>query len=237
MREDTFQASVQLRINLDVCLQKVREPSSPRSDVVRMRLLRRLVLYPLQYVRIARGHPLTRLTPLYVTFQLVVFRFPTSPSRSWSSMVACSNPSLAFSNCSWETLSAPPYSVPTGPSTLAVSRLHGNDTQIASQHNIPLATDAGLYLPQLGVVNAYVLADGSLSPEFNQAVGIFLIAWMIVTCLFILGMSLLRPFPSLHQLTDRIHRRTKIFRGGAIHSGLHCVVSHVPCDLAIHRSA
>jgi hypothetical protein len=73
--------------------------------------------------------------------------------------------------------------------------------------DIPLATDAGLYLPQLGVVNAYVLADGSLSPQFNQAVGIFLIAWMIVTLLFVLGMFLPLPpppFPSLHQLTRSI---------------------------------
>jgi hypothetical protein len=42
-------------------------------------------------------------------------------------------------------------------------------------------------MPQLGVGAAYTLADGSLSPQFNQAVGIFLIAWMIVTWLFVLG--------------------------------------------------
>jgi hypothetical protein len=104
--------------------------------------------------------------------------------------------------------------------------------------DIPLPTDAGLYLPQLGVVNAYVLADGSLSPQFNQAVGIFLIAWMIVTLLFVLGMFLPLPhFPVCINSPDRFHRRTTIFRSGAIHSGVHCVVSLVPCYLAIHRSA
>ena len=48
---------VHFRTNLDVCLQKVRQPSASRSDVVRMRFLCRLVLYPLQCVSIARRSP------------------------------------------------------------------------------------------------------------------------------------------------------------------------------------
>ncbi len=49
------------------------------------------------------------------------------------------------------------------------------------------SSDGGLFLPALGVVQAYTLADGSLSPEFDQAIGIYLISWMIVTWLFTIG--------------------------------------------------
>lgn len=48
-------------------------------------------------------------------------------------------------------------------------------------------TYGGLYLPAFGVIEAYTLADGTISPQFNQAVGIYLIAWMMVTMLFFVG--------------------------------------------------
>ncbi|GAA5838807.1 hypothetical protein JCM11251_006745 [Rhodosporidiobolus azoricus] len=48
-------------------------------------------------------------------------------------------------------------------------------------------TFAGLYLPDLGVAAAYTLADGSLDPQFSQAVGLYLIMWMMVTIVFIIG--------------------------------------------------
>ncbi|KAM0789791.1 hypothetical protein ACM66B_006643 [Microbotryomycetes sp. NB124-2] len=48
-------------------------------------------------------------------------------------------------------------------------------------------TYAGLYLPALGVAQAYLLEDGSLSPQFTQAVGLYLIMWMMVTIIFIIG--------------------------------------------------
>ncbi|EIW66210.1 hypothetical protein TREMEDRAFT_65818 [Tremella mesenterica DSM 1558] len=38
-----------------------------------------------------------------------------------------------------------------------------------------------------GVIQAYQNADGTMKPEFNQAVGLYMMAWMMVTILFILG--------------------------------------------------
>ncbi|ORY28181.1 GPR1/FUN34/yaaH family-domain-containing protein [Naematelia encephala] len=38
-----------------------------------------------------------------------------------------------------------------------------------------------------GVITAYTETDGTLSPQFNQAIGLYLMAWMMVTILFILG--------------------------------------------------
>ncbi|KAL7418263.1 hypothetical protein Q5752_006719 [Cryptotrichosporon argae] len=48
-------------------------------------------------------------------------------------------------------------------------------------------TYGALYLPAFGVITAYTEADGSISPEFNQAIGLYLMAWMMVTILFIIG--------------------------------------------------
>ncbi|KAK4052951.1 hypothetical protein OIO90_004075 [Microbotryomycetes sp. JL221] len=48
-------------------------------------------------------------------------------------------------------------------------------------------TYAGLYLPALGVAQAYLLPDGTLDPQFNQAIGLYLIMWMMVTIVFIIG--------------------------------------------------
>ncbi|POY70521.1 hypothetical protein BMF94_6435 [Rhodotorula taiwanensis] len=45
-------------------------------------------------------------------------------------------------------------------------------------------TYAALYLPAFGVIQAYTLADGSISPELNQAIGLYLIVWMMVTIMF-----------------------------------------------------
>lgn len=44
-----------------------------------------------------------------------------------------------------------------------------------------------MYLPAFGVVSAYTLADGTLSPEFNEAMGLFFIAWMVVTTLLLIA--------------------------------------------------
>lgn len=38
-----------------------------------------------------------------------------------------------------------------------------------------------------GVAQAYTLADGSLSSEFTQAIGLYLIMWMMVTIFFMIG--------------------------------------------------
>jgi len=46
---------------------------------------------------------------------------------------------------------------------------------------------AGLFLPSLGVVDAYILPNGKLSPQFDQAVGIFLFAWMMISVIFLIG--------------------------------------------------
>ncbi|GFZ46979.1 hypothetical protein JCM24511_04205 [Saitozyma sp. JCM 24511] len=48
-------------------------------------------------------------------------------------------------------------------------------------------TYGALYLPAFGVITAYQNPDGSLRPEFNQAIGLYLMAWMMVTVLFIIG--------------------------------------------------
>ncbi|KAM0747620.1 hypothetical protein T439DRAFT_317713 [Meredithblackwellia eburnea MCA 4105] len=48
-------------------------------------------------------------------------------------------------------------------------------------------TYGALYLPAFGVISAYTLPDGTLSPQFSQAIGLYLIAWFIVTMLFIIG--------------------------------------------------
>jgi len=48
-------------------------------------------------------------------------------------------------------------------------------------------TFGALYLPAFGVAAAYTNPDGTIRPEFSQAVGIFCMIWMVVTILFILG--------------------------------------------------
>ncbi|GAA5876555.1 hypothetical protein JCM3774_003137 [Rhodotorula dairenensis] len=48
-------------------------------------------------------------------------------------------------------------------------------------------TYAALYLPAFGVAQAYTLADGSLSSEFTQAIGLYLIMWMMVTIFFMIA--------------------------------------------------
>ncbi|RXK37007.1 hypothetical protein M231_05714 [Tremella mesenterica] len=48
-------------------------------------------------------------------------------------------------------------------------------------------TYGAIYLPAFGVIQAYQNADGTMKPEFNQAVGLYMMAWMMVTILFILG--------------------------------------------------
>ncbi|GAA5981006.1 hypothetical protein JCM10908_003949 [Rhodotorula pacifica] len=48
-------------------------------------------------------------------------------------------------------------------------------------------TYAALYLPAFGVAQAYTLANGSLSPQFNQAIGLYLIVWMMVTIFFMIA--------------------------------------------------
>ncbi|KAL8280250.1 hypothetical protein RQP46_007364 [Phenoliferia psychrophenolica] len=48
-------------------------------------------------------------------------------------------------------------------------------------------TYGALYLPAFGVAAAYTLPDGSLSPQFEQAIGLYLISWFIVTMLFVIG--------------------------------------------------
>ncbi|RSH89816.1 hypothetical protein EHS25_001802 [Saitozyma podzolica] len=40
-------------------------------------------------------------------------------------------------------------------------------------------TYRALYLPAFGVITAYQNADGSLRPQLNQAIGLYLMAWMI----------------------------------------------------------
>ncbi|KAF7972482.1 hypothetical protein HWV62_17912 [Athelia sp. TMB] len=44
----------------------------------------------------------------------------------------------------------------------------------------------GLFLPALGVTAAYTV-DGVLSPQYSQAVGLYLWSWFVVTVLFIIG--------------------------------------------------
>ncbi|KAF8510798.1 FUN34 transmembrane protein [Hysterangium stoloniferum] len=41
-----------------------------------------------------------------------------------------------------------------------------------------------LYWPGSGILDAYVLADGGVSPQLESALGIYLITWFIVTFLF-----------------------------------------------------
>ncbi|GAA5960161.1 hypothetical protein JCM8115_002532 [Rhodotorula mucilaginosa] len=48
-------------------------------------------------------------------------------------------------------------------------------------------TYAALYLPAFGVAQAYTLPDGSISPEFSQAIGLYLIVWMMVTIFFMIA--------------------------------------------------
>ncbi|KAF7979174.1 hypothetical protein HWV62_43445 [Athelia sp. TMB] len=43
-----------------------------------------------------------------------------------------------------------------------------------------------LFLPALGVTAAYTV-DGVLSPQYSQAVGLFLWCWFVVTMLFVIG--------------------------------------------------
>ncbi|KAF8321971.1 GPR1/FUN34/yaaH family-domain-containing protein [Cantharellus anzutake] len=45
----------------------------------------------------------------------------------------------------------------------------------------------GIYLPDIGVMAAYKLKDGGLSPQYYQALGIFLIAWMSLSIVFLIG--------------------------------------------------
>ncbi|KZP22787.1 hypothetical protein FIBSPDRAFT_1043370 [Athelia psychrophila] len=44
----------------------------------------------------------------------------------------------------------------------------------------------GIFLPQLGIAAAYTV-DGVVSPEFSQAIGLYLWSWFVVTMLFIFG--------------------------------------------------
>jgi len=48
-------------------------------------------------------------------------------------------------------------------------------------------TFGALYLPAFGVQAAYTNPDGTIMPQFNQAVGFYLIAWTMVTVLFMIG--------------------------------------------------
>jgi len=48
-------------------------------------------------------------------------------------------------------------------------------------------TLAGIFLPSLGVIDAYELPNGELSEQFGQAVGIFLFAWMMVSVVCVIG--------------------------------------------------
>lgn len=43
---------------------------------------------------------------------------------------------------------------------------------------------AMIYLPGSGIIASYTLKDGSISPMFNQALGIWLWSWFILTVLF-----------------------------------------------------
>jgi succinate-acetate transporter protein len=46
---------------------------------------------------------------------------------------------------------------------------------------------AMIMLPGSGIVAAYTLPDGTLNPEFNQAVAIYLWAWFILTVIYTVG--------------------------------------------------
>ncbi|BGP30351.1 hypothetical protein JCM10296v2_002105 [Rhodotorula toruloides] len=48
-------------------------------------------------------------------------------------------------------------------------------------------TYAALYLPAFGVAQAYLRSDGTLDPSFNQAVGLYLLMWVLVDGSFVIG--------------------------------------------------
>ncbi|KAF8326981.1 GPR1/FUN34/yaaH family-domain-containing protein [Cantharellus anzutake] len=48
-------------------------------------------------------------------------------------------------------------------------------------------TYAGIFLPALGVIDAYVGPDGKIDDQFDQAVAIYLFAWMMVSLVFLVG--------------------------------------------------
>lgn len=41
-----------------------------------------------------------------------------------------------------------------------------------------------IYIPGTGIIQAYTRSDGSISPDFNNALGMYCWAWFILTMIF-----------------------------------------------------